>query len=48
MLVNSQAGGTFSREEIMDWLHAAHFTDVRTVEVPGLAPRIILATKPAC
>jgi len=47
MLVNSEAGDTFSLEEITDWLHDAHFDDVRTVEVPGLAPRIILATKPS-
>jgi SAM-dependent methyltransferase len=47
MLVNSEAGDTFSLEEITDWLHAAHFNDVRTVEAPGLAPRIILATKPS-
>lgn len=46
MLVNSEAGDTFSLEEITDWLHAAKFHEVRTVEVPGLAPRIILARKP--
>ena len=46
MLVNSEAGDTFSLEEITDWLHGAHFNDVRIAEVPGLAPRIILATKP--
>lgn len=47
MLVNSDCGDTFSLEEITDWLHAAKFDKVRTVEVPGLAPRIILATKPS-
>ena len=46
MLVNSEAGDTFSLEEITDWLRAAKFDDVRTVEAPGLAPRIILAGKP--
>lgn len=46
MLVNSEAGDTFSLEEITDWLHAAKFDEVRTVDVPGLAPRIILASKP--
>src|SRR4029077_16855585 len=45
MLVNSESGDTFSFEEITDWLRAAKFGEVRTVEVPGLAPRIILATK---
>lgn len=47
MLVNSEQGDTFSLEEITGWLYAAKFQDVRTVEVPGLAPRIILATKPS-
>jgi 3-hydroxy-5-methyl-1-naphthoate 3-O-methyltransferase len=46
MLVNSECGDTFSLDEITDWLSAAGFDHVRTVDVPGLAPRIILATKP--
>ena len=46
MLVNSESGDTFSLEEITDWLRAARFDEVRTVEVPGLAQRIVLATKP--
>lgn len=46
MLVNSESGDTFSLEEITDWLRAAQFEEVRTVEAPGLARRIILATKP--
>jgi hypothetical protein len=43
MLVNSEEGNTFSLEEITDWLREAGFE--QTVEAPGLAPRIILATK---
>jgi SAM-dependent methyltransferase len=45
MLVNSDQGDTFSLGEISAWLHDAGFTNVRTVEAPGLAPLIILATK---
>jgi hypothetical protein len=37
---------TLLREEITDWLRAAHFDAIRIVELPGLAPRIILATEP--
>lgn len=46
MVVSSDHGDTFSLPEIADWLHAAGFEDVRTIEVPGLAPLLILATKP--
>jgi len=45
MLVNSDQGDTFSWAEISAWLSDAGFRDVRTVEAPGLAPLIILATK---
>jgi SAM-dependent methyltransferase len=47
MLVNSEHGNTFSLEEISEWLRDAGFQDVRTVEAPGLAPLLILATKPS-
>jgi len=47
MLVNSESGDTFSLEEISAWLDAAHFDLVRTVDAPGLARKIILATKPS-
>jgi SAM-dependent methyltransferase len=46
MLVNSDQGDTFSLGEISAWLAGAGFRDVRTVEAPGLAPRLIVATKP--
>ncbi len=46
MLVNSESGDTFSLEEISSWLEAAHFDQVRTVDAPGLARKIILASKP--
>jgi ubiquinone/menaquinone biosynthesis C-methylase UbiE len=46
MLVNSDEGGTFSFDEIRSWLEDAGFKRVRTVEAPGLAPLLILATKP--
>jgi precorrin-6B methylase 2 len=45
MLVRTDQGDTFSVEEMSDWLHAAGFTDVRTVAAPGPAP-LLLATKP--
>jgi precorrin-6B methylase 2 len=46
MLVNSDQGDTFSFDEIRSWLQDAGFAQVRTVEAPGLAPLLILATKP--
>lgn len=46
MLVNSNHGDTFSLDEISVWLRDAGFESVRTVDAPGLAPLIILATKP--
>ena len=46
MLVNSDQGDTFSFEEIAGWLLDAGFARVRTVDALGLAPRLILATKP--
>ena len=46
MLVNSDEGDTFSFDEIRGWLLDAGFERVRTVEAPGLAPLLILATKP--
>jgi hypothetical protein len=47
MLVNSESGDTFSLEEIGAWLDDAHFDQVRTIDAPGLARKIILATKPS-
>jgi SAM-dependent methyltransferase len=47
MLVNSESGDTFSLEEISTWLDNVHFDQVRTVHAPGLARKIILATKPS-
>jgi 2-polyprenyl-3-methyl-5-hydroxy-6-metoxy-1,4-benzoquinol methylase len=46
MLVNSDEGDTFSYDEIREWLHDAGFERVGTIEAPGLAPLLILATKP--
>jgi hypothetical protein len=46
MLVNSDQGDTFTFDEIRSWLHDAGFERVRTAEAPGLAPLLILATKP--
>ena len=46
MLVNTEHGDTFSLEEIDGWLRDAGFESVRTLEAPGLAPLIVLATKP--
>jgi hypothetical protein len=43
---NVEHGDTFSLNEISDWLIEAGFESVRTVEAPGLAPLLIVATKP--
>ncbi|MGO9700173.1 MAG: methyltransferase dimerization domain-containing protein [Xanthobacteraceae bacterium] len=48
MLVNSEQGDTFSLDEIDRWLRDANFDCVRTLDAPGLAPKIVLATKPRC
>lgn len=45
MLVNTEAGDTFSFGEINDWLREAGFENARLVEAPGPSP-LILATKP--
>lgn len=45
MLVNTDRGGTYSFEEIAEWLGEAGFTDVRTLATHGPSP-LILATKP--
>jgi hypothetical protein len=45
MLVNTQAGDTFSFQEISGWLRAAGFVRPRLLEVPAISP-LILATKP--
>ena len=47
MLVNSDEGDTFSFGEICGWLGDAGFENVRSVDAPGLAPLLILATKPS-
>jgi precorrin-6B methylase 2 len=45
MLVNTDAGSTYSFEEISYWLTAAGFVNPHLLEVPGPSP-LILATKP--
>jgi ubiquinone/menaquinone biosynthesis C-methylase UbiE len=45
MLVNTDAGDTFTFGEMAGWLREAGFTDVRPLEVPGPSP-LVLATKP--
>jgi len=45
MLVHTEAGDTFSFEEISRWLRAAGFGQPRLLPVPGPSP-LILATKP--
>jgi hypothetical protein len=45
MLVNTDAGNTYSFEEISDWLAEAGFVDARELAAPGPSP-LILATKP--
>ena len=41
MLVNTEAGDTFSFNEIAAWLADAGFSDARTVESPGPSPLIL-------
>ena len=45
MLVNTENGGTYSFEEISDWLAEAGFINARTLPAPGPSP-LVLATKP--
>jgi ubiquinone/menaquinone biosynthesis C-methylase UbiE len=45
MLVNTDAGDTWSFGEISGWLREAGFRDPRTIDAPGPSP-LILATKP--
>jgi ubiquinone/menaquinone biosynthesis C-methylase UbiE len=45
MLVNTERGGTFSFNEIKEWLEDAGFKKVRKLEAPGPSP-VILANKP--
>ncbi|MGH9604078.1 MAG: methyltransferase [Terracidiphilus sp.] len=45
MLVNTDTGGTYTFDEIAEWLTEAGFTDVRTLATHGPSP-LILATKP--
>jgi SAM-dependent methyltransferase len=46
MLVNTEAGDTFTFGEMAAWLREVGFTDVRQLGAPGPSP-LILATKPA-
>jgi ubiquinone/menaquinone biosynthesis C-methylase UbiE len=45
MLVNTDAGDTFTYGEMSAWLREAGFTNVRQLDAPGPSP-LILATKP--
>lgn len=45
MLVNTTNGGTYSFEEIREWLEKAGFRDARKLDAPGPSP-LILATRP--
>jgi ubiquinone/menaquinone biosynthesis C-methylase UbiE len=45
MLVNTDAGDTWSFDEIAAWLTEAGFTNARVLEAPGPSP-LILATRP--
>lgn len=44
MLVTTEAGGTYTFEEIAGWLSEAGFTDIRQLPVPGPSP-LILGTR---
>ena len=41
MLVNTDEGDVFSLEEITNWLRAAGFENVRTIDAPAVSPLII-------
>jgi len=43
--VNTERGGTYSFEEIGEWLGEAGFVDARKLNTHGPSP-LILATKP--
>jgi 2-polyprenyl-3-methyl-5-hydroxy-6-metoxy-1,4-benzoquinol methylase len=45
MLVNTDHGGTYSFDEISEWLKEAGFSNARTLDAPGPSP-LILASKP--
>jgi ubiquinone/menaquinone biosynthesis C-methylase UbiE len=45
MIVNTEAGNTYSFEEMHDWLREAGFQNVRQLEAPAPSP-LILADKP--
>jgi hypothetical protein len=45
MLVNSEAGGTYTFPEMSAWLREAGFTNPRLLEVPAVSP-LVLATRP--
>lgn len=45
MLVNTDAGDTFTYSQMAQWLQDAGFQDIRELDAPGPAP-LILATKP--
>jgi ubiquinone/menaquinone biosynthesis C-methylase UbiE len=45
MIVNTEAGNTYSFEEMSDWLREAGFQNVRQLEAPAPSP-LILADKP--
>ncbi len=46
MLVNTEAGDTFTAGEISAWLKEAGFVRPRLLEAPAPSP-LVLATKPA-
>jgi hypothetical protein len=45
MLVNTEAGDTFTFEEMTQWLRKAGFKNPRLLEVPSVSP-LVLADKP--
>src|SRR5207244_4142152 len=41
MLVNTEAGDTYSFNEIKTWLEEAGFKNVRTLDMPGVSPLML-------
>jgi hypothetical protein len=45
MLVNTEAGDTFTFKEMSQWLREAGFRNPRLLDVPSVSP-LVLADKP--
>jgi hypothetical protein len=46
MLVNTQSGNTYTKEEYIGWLSAAGFQEVEVLPIPDKDTHFILARRP--